>query len=64
MFQYDPQLHRPVMYSSICTGEKRIGFERRSDGHFEEVACVRCQKDLDDFLKNYGLRSEDIQVKY
>ena len=63
-YHFDPKLQKPVMYSSICTGEKRIGFEWRENGRFEEVACIRSQRDLDDFLETYGLRAEDVEVKY
>ena len=63
-FAYDPALHTPVIYSSICTGEKRAGFEVKSTGKFEEVMCIRTPEDMKMYLKTYGLSEKDILVKY
>lgn len=63
-YSYDPAYQKPVVYSSICTGEKRAGFEWVQTGRFQEVKCIRSQKDMDDFLSDYGLKPEDIEMKY
>ena len=61
---FDPERQKPVIYSSICTGEKRAGFEDRATGRFEEMDLIRSRKDLEDFLKRYGLKEDDVEIKY
>lgn len=63
-YHFDSKVQKPVMYSSICTGEKRIGFLRLDSGRFEEIACIRSGKDLEEFLSDYGLKAEDVEVRY
>lgn len=41
--------------SSICTGEKIIGFKDEKTGKLEQAVVVNSQKDIDDFYKKYGL---------
>ena len=48
-YPYDPALQKPVIYSSICTGEKRAGFLWNKDGRFEEVVCIRSPRDMEMF---------------
>ncbi len=43
------------MESSICTGEKIIGFER-ADGGLELAEVVRSQADIDAFYKRHDLK--------
>ena len=63
-FAYDNAVHTPVIYSSICTGEKRAGFEWKATGKFEEVMCIRTSKDMEEYLKTYSLSEKDILIKY
>ena len=63
-YSYDPAQQKPVVYSSICTGEKRAGFEWVQTGRFQEVKYIRSQKDMEDFLSDYGLKPEDIEIMY
>ena len=63
-FHFDRTLHRPVIYSSICTGEKRAGFEWIENGRFEEVMCIRSPQDMKSFLEAYGVEEKEIVVKY
>lgn len=59
---FDPKTQVAVLRCSICTGEQVAGFKSRTDGHFKGVRVIRCQKDLEEFLKEYGLSS--IQKEY
>ncbi|MCD7957635.1 MAG: aspartate dehydrogenase [Lachnospiraceae bacterium] len=52
---YDPALYKPVLKCSICNGERVAGFKNRQTGKFEEVACIKNDRELDDFLRRYGL---------
>ena len=55
---YDPALRRPVIRSSICTGEKSAGFQDLKTGRFIEVALIRSEEDLDAFKARYGITGE------
>lgn len=54
---YDLTLWKPVLRCSICTGEQAAGFRELATGRFEEVMLIRNQRDLDRFLKQYGLET-------
>ena len=53
-----------MVYSSICTGEKRAGFEWIADGKFEEVMCIRKPEDMNIFMEDYGITATEIETKY
>ena len=40
--------------SSICTGEKTIGFYSRSDKKLHYAELVRSDSDIDEFYRKYG----------
>ena len=52
---YDKDTSKPIIKCSICTGEQVAGFKDIHTGKFEEVMLIREQKDLDDFMKQYGI---------
>ncbi len=60
---YDPAEMRPVIRSSICTGEKSAGFQDLKTGRFIEVSLIRGQGDLDAFRAAYGIEG-DIPTVY
>ncbi len=41
--------------SSICTGEKTIGFYDRAAHKLRYVELVRSEQDVQDFFKKYGV---------
>ena len=59
LFDFDPERQKPVIRASICTGEQVAGFKDKTDGSFHEVMLIRDQKDLDSFMKTYGLEHVD-----
>lgn len=59
---YDRELEKPIIRASICTGEKTAGFKDLKTGRFREVMLIRNQKDLDEFIKTYGL--DDVETEY
>lgn len=59
---FDEENQYPVVYSSICTGEKMAGFKNRKDGHFTEVMMITSDYDLERFKKIYGL--DDVKKEY
>lgn len=54
----------PVILSSICTGEKVIGFKNTISGTMEKAVSMKSQKDVEDFCAKYGISKEDIKVIY
>lgn len=62
ILEYDKLNKKPVIRCSICTGEQVAGFKDLKSGKFEDVMLIRTQKDLDAFMKQYGLK--DIDKEY
>ena len=58
---YDRATEKPIIRASICTGEKTAGFRDMKTGRFREVMLIRSQKDLDSFMKTYGLDRVDTE---
>lgn len=54
--EYDPSVCRPVLKCSICTGEQVAGFQDLKTGKFEEVQLIRNERELQEFLADYGLK--------
>ncbi len=52
---YDSANQRAVVKCSICTGEQVAGFKDMHTGKFTEVMLIRDSKELDAFMKMYGL---------
>lgn len=52
---YDHENLQPVLRCGICTGEQTAGFRNIRTGKFQEVALIRTQKDLDEFMELYGI---------
>ena len=52
---YDKENQKPVLKCSICNGEQIAGFKDIHTGKFEDVMLIRNEKDLDDFMKMYGI---------
>lgn len=44
-----------VMESSICTGEKTIGFKNPETGRIEKAVAVRTEKDIEAFYREHRL---------
>lgn len=57
---YNPTLQRPVIKSSICTGERVAGFVDKESGKFEDIMLIRDDADLQKFCALYGLKAEEI----
>ena len=53
---YDSENTRPVLKCSICNGEQVAGFKDIQTGKFEEVALIRNEKELEEFMKSYGIK--------
>ena len=61
---YDHEKKEPVLLSSICTGEKTAGFRDLETGKFTAVRLIQNPKELQDFMKEYGLPEGEIKTIY
>jgi len=57
---YDKEHFKPVIRSSICTGEKVAGFKALESGKFTEMMLIRSDKDMKMFLEKYDVREEEV----
>lgn len=57
---YDRENLKPVIRSSICTGEQVAGFRNIHTGKFSEVMLIRDSRDLKEFLEAYGISEADV----
>ena len=61
---YDRENLRPVIRSSICTGEQVAGFKNIYTGKFSAVLLIRNDGDLKEFLEVYDISEADISKEY
>ena len=61
---FDRENLKPVIRSSICTGERVAGFRNIHTGKFSEVMLIRDGGDLKDFLEEYGLSETEVVTEY
>lgn len=61
---YDKENQKPVIRSSICTGEKVAGFQDIRTGKFTEVMLIRTSGDLEEFRHLYGIGKNEISTQY
>ena len=61
---YDKENQRPMIRASICTGEKVAGFKDVHTGKFTEVMLIRNDRDMDEFLKRYGVSAEEVTKEW
>lgn len=61
---FDRASERPVIRSSICTGEKVAGFKDVNTGVFRDVMLIRDNKDMEDFLKKYDISKDEIKNEW
>lgn len=57
---FDKTGKKPVIRTSICTGERVAGF-RDESGHVEELMLITGDKDLERFMRTYQVRQEEIE---
>ena len=60
---YDKNIQKPMIRSSICTGEKVAGFQDMRTGKFTEIMLIRTPADLDEFRRLYGIGEREISTQ-
>lgn len=63
-FYFDRENQKPVIRSSICTGEQVAGFKDLRTGKFTDIMLVRDHKDLEEFTRKYGISREEITKEW
>lgn len=63
-FSYDRENLKPVIQSSICTGEQVAGFKNIHTGKFSAVLLIRNGGDLKEFLEDYNISEADVSTEY
>lgn len=63
-FHFDREHHRPVIRSSICTGEQVAGFKDLRTGRFTEIMLIRNNEDIEEFTQKYGVSREEIRREW
>ena len=63
-FRFEREHHKPVIRSSICTGEQVAGFKDLRTGRFTEIMLVRDNEDLEEFTRKYGISREEIRREW
>ena len=55
---YDKINKKPVLKTSICTGEQVAGFQDIHTGRIEEIMLIKNATDVDRFRQMYGIEEE------
>ena len=55
---YDKINKKPVLKTSICTGEQVAGFQDIHTGRIEEIMLIKNATDVDRFKQMYGIEEE------
>lgn len=61
---YNKDVQRPVIRSSICTGERVAGFKDIDTGRFTEVMLIRDSKDMEEFLRRYDISETEVKTEW
>lgn len=61
---YDKDNQKPIIKSSIYTGEKVAGFKDLQTGKFTEVMLIKDSKDMDLFLDKYDISVAEIKTEW
>lgn len=63
-FRFEREYHKPVIRSSICTGEQVAGFKDIRTNRFTEIMLVRNNEDIEEFTQKYGISREEIRREW
>ena len=62
---FDKTGKTPVIWTGICTGERVAGFKELRTGRVQELMLIapgaQGEKDLAEFMKEYGVSREEIE---
>lgn len=55
-FPYNSEKHEAMIRSSICTGERVIGFKDKNTGKFLELFMIKSDEEIEAFKEKFQLR--------
>ena len=61
---YDKENQKPIIKSSICTGEKVAGFKDIYTGKFTEVMLIKNDNDMKVFLAKYDISADEVRTEW
>lgn len=61
---YDKENYKPVIKSSICTGEQVAGFKDLRTGKFVEEMLIRNRSDKQTFMSKNDITEEEITKEW
>ena len=61
---YDKENQKPIIRSSICTGEKVAGFKDIHTGKFTEVMLIKNDNDMRVFLTKYDISMHEVKTEW
>lgn len=61
---YDKENQKPIIRSSICTGEKVAGFKDIHTGKFTEVMLIKNDNDMKVFLAKYDISRDEVRTEW
>lgn len=61
---YDKENQKPIIRSSICTGEKVAGFKDIHTGKFTEVMLIKNDNDMKVFLSKYDISRDEVRTEW
>ncbi len=61
---YNKENQKPIIRSSICTGEKVAGFKDVHTGKFTEVMLIRNDNDMKVFLAKYDIIADEVRTEW
>lgn len=61
---YDKENQKPIIRSSICTGEKVAGFKDIHTGKFTEVMLIKNDNDMKVFLAKYDISADEVRTEW
>ncbi len=61
---YDKENQKPIIKSSICTGEKVAGFKDIHTGKFTDDMLIKNDKDMKVFLEKYDIPADEVKTEW
>lgn len=61
---YNKENQKPIIRSSICTGEKVAGFKDIHNGKFTEVMLIKNDNDMKVFLAKYDISADEVRTEW
>lgn len=61
---YNKENQKPIIRSSICTGEKVAGFKDIHTGKFTEIMLIRNDNDMKVFLTKYDIIADEVRTEW